>query len=699
MTEQSTAYRNDHEAVDENDPLAELARIVSGEPSRKKETAAPVKLEAVPAASSDDFDIENELLKELGDAPANKVAAETAPADASEFEISDEDFAAELQIEDAFDVDMAEVKAESAPQSDAGDDNVLSLEDQLMAELDGSSVDVSETDQLVDETVTNAMRDVEMASMELADDGTQSTDQFDDVEEKASRLAAEARLEVSDNTTSELQPSGIGNDSVEDFFAEGFEDLLQEEIATSSADPVPVADNARVGDHQDQGIDFVEAFAAELENGNPDAAIQQGPEFHARPEQEELALENDFAKAFASELSGNDPAFPSEISMSHDNQSVTNAAFVEPYDSIDDPIEPASARLDPHEMPVEGRSHNGFKLAVGALAVALVLGMGVVGWGYFSGQGDSGEPAIIKADSTPAKVKPTDPGGEEIANQNNEVYNQVAGNSASEPTQEELISSRQQPVDVQPKADTRLVPDAQTASTDSAPLGLSPKRVKTLTVKPDGTIVSSDTGSASAEPATINANSTSAETETASTAPEAENAASEADGGAASIDGATSTGVLAIPQPSPLPAAQALSKTSASTQALGQAQVSEAAPAEAVPAPESAPAPVAAPADSEAPTQIASLDNAPAPVPVATSSEWKIQVSSQRSREAAESSFNNLQRRFSSILGGRAAVIERADIEGKGTFYRAKVLAESKDEAGQLCTRLKNAGGSCFVTR
>ncbi len=148
---------------------------------------------------------------------------------------------------------------------------------------------------------------------------------------------------------------------------------------------------------------------------------------------------------------------------------------------------------------------------------------------------------------------------------------------------------------------------------------------------------------------------------------------------------------MAIPEPSPLPAAQALSQTSTQSQALGQAQVSEAAPVAAKPAP--------VPVESEAPTQIASLDNSPAPVPVATSSEWKIQVSSQRSRDAAELSFNNLQRRFSSILGGRAAVIERADIEGKGTFYRAKVLAESKDEAGRLCTRLKSAGGSCFVTR
>ncbi len=502
MTELSTAYRNDHEAVDDNDPLAELARIVSGEPSRKKETAAPVKLEVANMPASDEFDIESELLKELGETTAAQQTAFDAVADAepvsgTEFEISDEDFAAELQIEDAVDVGMPELKAETAPISISEENNVLSLEDQLMAELEGgaaaASTSASDTDQFVDETVSNAMRDVEMASIDLAVDKNDTADRFDEVEEMASRLAAEAKVDASEYETVELSSGQTDHNSVEDFFAEGFEDILQEEAAVSeSAVSSPQETSFEVPGQQDPGFDFAEAFAAELENGNPEPVIRQDAPFHARPEQEELALENDFAKAFASELSGNDPAFASEISTSHEDHSTRNAAFVEPYDSIDDPIEPASARLDPSEIAVEGRSHNGFKLAVGALAVALLLGMGVVGWGYFSGQGDGGEPTVIKADSTPAKVKPKDPGGEEIANQNNEVYNQVAGNSASEPAQEELISGRQQPVDVQPKADTRLVPDAQANAGESAPLGLSPKRVKTLTVKPDGTIVSSE---------------------------------------------------------------------------------------------------------------------------------------------------------------------------------------------------------------
>ena len=76
-----------------------------------------------------------------------------------------------------------------------------------------------------------------------------------------------------------------------------------------------------------------------------------------------------------------------------------------------------------------------------------------------------------------------------------------------------------------------------------------------------------------------------------------------------------------------------------------------------------------------------------------------MQISSQRSYDAAEASYNNLRQRFSSILADRKASIQTADIEGRGRFYQVKVLADSRDDAISLCERLKRAGGSCFVTR
>ena len=65
----------------------------------------------------------------------------------------------------------------------------------------------------------------------------------------------------------------------------------------------------------------------------------------------------------------------------------------------------------------------------------------------------------------------------------------------------------------------------------------------------------------------------------------------------------------------------------------------------------------------------------------------------------AQSSFANLSARYGNLIGGRAMNIQRADIPGKGTFYRVRVAAQDRSDATSLCTRIKAAGGSCFVAR
>jgi len=84
---------------------------------------------------------------------------------------------------------------------------------------------------------------------------------------------------------------------------------------------------------------------------------------------------------------------------------------------------------------------------------------------------------------------------------------------------------------------------------------------------------------------------------------------------------------------------------------------------------------------------------------VATHTQWTVQVSSQRSDDAAQSSYGNLKRRFSSLLSDRSVSVQKADVEGKGTFYRVRIPASSKSDAISLCESMKSAGGSCFVTR
>jgi cell division protein FtsN len=117
------------------------------------------------------------------------------------------------------------------------------------------------------------------------------------------------------------------------------------------------------------------------------------------------------------------------------------------------------------------------------------------------------------------------------------------------------------------------------------------------------------------------------------------------------------------------------------------------------PAPASAPAP--RPRVATAPTAVATA--APAAVPEAAPASgggYSVQVSSQRSEADAQAAFHSLQAKFPNQLGGREAVVRRADLGAKGTYYRALVGPfASAEEAAGMCSSLKAAGGNCLVQR
>ncbi|MCA1969782.1 MAG: SPOR domain-containing protein, partial [Rhizobium sp.] len=102
---------------------------------------------------------------------------------------------------------------------------------------------------------------------------------------------------------------------------------------------------------------------------------------------------------------------------------------------------------------------------------------------------------------------------------------------------------------------------------------------------------------------------------------------------------------------------------------------------------------------------------APAPAPAAAAPEpaaaqpapaaggYYMQVASLPSEAEAEKSYRNISAKFGSVVGGRAYEIKRAEIAGKGTYYRVRISAGTKAEAQALCERYKSAGGSCLVTK
>jgi hypothetical protein len=84
----------------------------------------------------------------------------------------------------------------------------------------------------------------------------------------------------------------------------------------------------------------------------------------------------------------------------------------------------------------------------------------------------------------------------------------------------------------------------------------------------------------------------------------------------------------------------------------------------------------------------------------AAAGEYVVQVSSQRSEADAQASFRSLQEKFPSQLGGRTAIVRRADLGAKGIYYRAMTGPfASAGDADQFCSSLKAAGGQCIIQR
>jgi hypothetical protein len=151
-----------------------------------------------------------------------------------------------------------------------------------------------------------------------------------------------------------------------------------------------------------------------------------------------------------------------------------------------------------------------------------------------------------------------------------------------------------------------------------------------------------------------------------------------------------------VPQPKPAKAAAQDAKAPAATEDAAAQE-----PVATEPAPKPKQAKAAAPAQPKAkeakPVEVASAEVEPTTAVAAGS--WSVQIASQPSADSAKSTYQALAQRYASVLGGRGVNIVKADIEGKGTYWRVRVPAKSRDDAVSLCTSYKAAGGTCFVSK
>ncbi len=345
-------------------------------------------------------------------------------------------------------------------------------------------------------------------------------------------------------------------------------------------------------------------------------------------------------------------------------------------------------------------------VALGALGIALAGAFAVYSASLDS-YGDGSEPAVVRADIEPVRVAPDNPGGTVVPNQDRVVFNEVDGrNSVPETPQEALVDGRQEPAIAgsPAKEEDRVLNGDSSAEPDAGNgAAIAPRAVQTVTVRPDGSLVIAppvETAAAAPQPQIVpearpeNLPEIQQENQAPQAMPEVQAAAPTPE---------------SVQEPVQKPA-DATAQAGVPVRVVDLAPVVQkpkpvaSAPVEALDVVPSRPSdqPVnvlnggaSAPSDQPAAQDVAATE--PSSLPAAGS--YAIQIASQPNEEAAMASLRSLSSKFGSVLAGKDYAIQRAEVPGKGTFYRVRILAGSKDDAGKLCARYKSAGGSCFVTR
>ena len=301
----------------------------------------------------------------------------------------------------------------------------------------------------------------------------------------------------------------------------------------------------------------------------------------------------------------------------------------------------------------------------GMVTVMAVMGLAVVGtlaaFGYRSLSGPSSSsapPPVIRASTEPSKVAPP-PSANPDTGSTKLTYDRFGDRGQNE----QVVSREEQPVEMKDLARSAprvVLPGAPTVNSTGSSVAsvqapgnppsvlTEPKRVRTVPIRPDQP-------EAGVRPQTVPA---------APIAPQRQAAA----GANMPLDIAAQTASAAAPTARTVPARPGQNTSPLSLN------------------PDSNPA--QAQAARTAPTRLASVQ----------SGGYVVQVASQRSEADAQSSYRSIQSKFSSLLSDHQAVIKRAELGDKGTYYRAMVGPFStREQAIQLCGSLKAAGGDCVV--
>lgn len=346
--------------------------------------------------------------------------------------------------------------------------------------------------------------------------------------------------------------------------------------------------------------------------------------------------------------------------------------------------------------PAERRRRQGGILIPAVAGAVILAALGGGYFAFFAGPADPTDAPVLLADGQPLK-QDAEPTTNTNAASQSVVFNEIDGNTT--PTENEMLVSRDQTDGATGGAVSSII------APEEGEVGLANRPVRTVTVRPDGTIVMGEDSVAGSNvlpvdrpdvPAVPNSTLTAdpigeaiaaaiasgeveaietpvpAETVTPNTPVPAETlAVPETPAGAATPAPVTDENA---PRPVPRPAGLSLPSASAQTPAPATQAVA-------------AVQPIATPAPATTPTAVATPSTAGA---------W-VQLSSQRSEEVARAGLGELQSRYGSLFNGASLEVSRVDLGDRGIYYRVRLPQPSMADANSVCNAIKGQGGDCFV--
>ena len=314
------------------------------------------------------------------------------------------------------------------------------------------------------------------------------------------------------------------------------------------------------------------------------------------------------------------------------------------------------------DHPQQADDHRGPRRTLIVLAAVVALTAGGLGATFLMHDGSgvhlgSGAPPTIMAADTPVKVQSPDMTNGSTPDGNTALLEKTGSDKVDNA---KVVANNEQPVDLNQLPKTASGQADAPAQTGASPSPFpEPRKVKTVMIRPDGSVVG-QAQQAAAAPAQ----------------PVGMVLPTEAGG---PVEQAQPTGTVAKPS---TPKSTARASITPTSPAAGASGVKAAA------------SPTSRPAK---PVAVAAADDT-APTPATAPGTWSVQLGAPPSEQEAKDMSARLQKKFSGELGGLRPGIVKADKDGK-PIYRVRVGSLAQADAKALCTKLQGSGGSCFVVR